>query len=62
VMEQTSRQTNHPGINTTDLTKIGTGFAIPAAVFSPIQGITGSVLAMWFRNRPVREESETVQN
>jgi hypothetical protein len=34
---------------------IGTGFPIPAAVFSPIQNITGSVLAIWFQNRCAKE-------
>ena len=56
-MEQTVQQTSNPGLKTVDLGTIGTGFPIPAAVFSPIQNITGSVLAMWFHNRSDRGKS-----
>jgi bile acid:Na+ symporter, BASS family len=58
-MEQTAQQTLNPGLKSFDLAMIGTGFPIPAAVFSPIQNITGSVLAMWFRNKPINEKFET---
>ncbi|MFZ4780499.1 MAG: hypothetical protein ACOYM3_34535 [Terrimicrobiaceae bacterium] len=44
------------GKEAVDLTMIGTGFPISAAVFSPIQNITGSVLAMWFNNKPIKEK------
>ncbi len=54
-MEQTAQQTSNPGLRAVDLVAIGTGFPIPAAVFSPIQNITGSVLAMWFHNRTAGE-------
>jgi BASS family bile acid:Na+ symporter len=55
-MEQTARQRSNPDLTTDDLALIGSGFAIPAAVFSPIQNITGSVLAMWFRNKAIKEK------
>jgi BASS family bile acid:Na+ symporter len=55
-MEQMAQQTSNPGLNAIGLAMIGTGFPIPAAVFSPIQNITGSVLAMWFNNRPIKEK------
>ena len=55
-MEQMAQQTSNPGIKAVDLAMIGTGFPIPAAVFSPIQNITGSVLAMWFNNKPIKEK------
>ena len=58
-MEQNARHASNPDIKTNDLALIGAGFAIPSAVFSPIQNITGSVLAMWFRNRPVKKSLET---
>jgi BASS family bile acid:Na+ symporter len=54
-MEQTAQQTSNPGLKSFDLAMIGTGFPIPAAVFSPIQNITGSVLAIWFQNRYAKE-------
>jgi len=57
-MEQMAQQTSNPGLKTVDLAMIGTGFPIPAAVFSPIQNITGSVLAMWFRNRSDNENTK----
>ena len=57
-MEQMAQQTSNPALKSLDLTMIGTGFPIPAAVFSPIQNITGSVLAMWFHNRSDKENAK----
>lgn len=54
-MEQSAQKALHPEMEMGELGMIGNGFAIPAAVFSPIQNITGSVLAMWFHNRPINE-------
>ena len=57
-MEQVAQKSLHPGMGIEQLGMIGTGFAIPAAVFSPIQNITGSILAMWFNSRPTEENVE----
>ena len=54
-MQQMAQQTSNTELKSFDLAMIGTGFPIPAAVFSPIQNITGSVIAMWFHNKPIRE-------
>ncbi|MEN6455340.1 MAG: bile acid:sodium symporter family protein [Prolixibacteraceae bacterium] len=55
-MEQTVQHSLNPSARPDFLSSIGSGFAIPAAVFSPIQNVTGSVLAMWFRNKAIQEK------
>jgi bile acid:Na+ symporter, BASS family len=57
-MELSAKLVSNPEIKPSELAMIGVGFAVPAAVFSPIQNITGSVLAMWFRNRINKDELE----